>query len=98
MKFLSIGDQVRPGRYTVWTRFQNSVILFSTTRRALFIVAPALGDGPLNAVHPRPRESRLRHGPQLRRRPPLRLSLIHISTSPASSPAAFRASTCKKSS
>ena len=57
MKFLSIGDPVRPGRYTVWTRFQNSVILFSTTRRALFIVAPALGDGPLNAVHPRPAQA-----------------------------------------
>lgn len=39
MKFLSIGDQVRPGRYSVWGRFPNSVILFSADGRALFMVA-----------------------------------------------------------
>ena len=50
MKILSIGDRVRPGAYAVRTRFARSVLLFAEDGRALFVVNPAIGAGPLNLV------------------------------------------------
>ena len=50
MKILSIGDRVRPGVYVVRTRFARSVLLFADDGRALFVVNPAIGPGPLNLV------------------------------------------------
>lgn len=54
MKIYSQGDCLKPGRYTVHTRFERSVLLFNRTGRALFVVPPAIGPGPLNVVVARP--------------------------------------------
>lgn len=50
MQILSIGDRIRPGRYAVRTRFERSVLLLNGAGRALFVVAPSIGAGPLNLV------------------------------------------------
>jgi hypothetical protein len=50
MEIRSIGDRVRAGTYAVRARFARSVLLFSGTNRALFVVDPSIGAGPLNLV------------------------------------------------
>ena len=50
MRIRSIGDQVRPGVYAVRSRFSRSVLLLGEAGRALFVVDPTIGDGPLNVV------------------------------------------------
>ena len=50
MKILSMGDRIRPGAYAVRARFARSVLLLDGTNRALFVVTPAIGPGPLNLV------------------------------------------------
>ena len=50
MKIRSIGDRVRAGVYAVRTRFSRSVWLLDEAGRALFVVNPAIGPGPLNLV------------------------------------------------
>ncbi len=50
MKWLSIGDRVRPGMYAVNARFSRSVLLFDGSGRALFVVDRSIGAGPLNLV------------------------------------------------
>ena len=50
MKVLSRGDGVRAGRYAVRARFDRSVLLLGADDRALFVVDPSIGAGPLNLV------------------------------------------------
>ena len=50
MRILSSGDRIRPGVYAVRARFARSVLLLGANDRALFVVAPAIGAGPLNLV------------------------------------------------
>ena len=54
MNILSQGDCLQPGVYTVHTRFERSILLFNRAGRALFVVPPAIGPGPLNIVVARP--------------------------------------------
>ncbi len=50
MRILSIGDRVRPGRYTVHARYERSILLFDGKDRPLFVVDRSIGPGPLNLV------------------------------------------------
>jgi hypothetical protein len=50
MKILSMGDRIRPGGYAVRARFARSVLLLDEAHRALFVVDPSIGEGPLNLV------------------------------------------------
>lgn len=54
MKVWSIGDCVRPGRYTLRSRYSRSILLMGPARRLLFIVDRSIGPGPVNLVvsHP----------------------------------------------
>lgn len=54
MKVWSIGDCVRPGRYTLRTRYSRSILLMGPAHRLLFIVDRSIGPGPLNLVVSRP--------------------------------------------
>ena len=45
-----MGDRVRPGEYAVKARFARSVLLLDGAGRALFVVDPSIGAGPLNLV------------------------------------------------
>lgn len=54
MKVWSIGDCVRPGPYTLRTRYSRSILLMGPARRLLFIVDRSIGPGPLNLVVSRP--------------------------------------------
>lgn len=54
MKVWSIGDCVRPGRYTLRTRYSRSILLTGPAHRLLFIVDRSIGPGPLNLVVSRP--------------------------------------------
>lgn len=54
MKLLSIGDRIRPGSYAVQARYDRSVLLLGAGERALFVVDPSIGAGPLNLVVPNP--------------------------------------------
>ncbi|MGD9782783.1 MAG: DUF2877 domain-containing protein [Kiritimatiellia bacterium] len=55
MNALSIGDRVRPGTYAVRARFARSALLLGEADRALFVVDPTIGAGPLNLVVDAPR-------------------------------------------
>ena len=55
MNALSIGDRVRPGLYAVRARFARSALLLGEGDRALFVVDPSIGAGPLNLVVDAPR-------------------------------------------
>lgn len=50
MKFIVIGDCVRPGVYRVVARFEHSVLLQDGAGRAVFVVDRSIGPGPLNIV------------------------------------------------
>ncbi|MGD9613337.1 MAG: DUF2877 domain-containing protein [Kiritimatiellia bacterium] len=50
MRILSSGDRIRPGVYAVRARFARSVLLLGQNDRALFVVDPSIGAGPLNLV------------------------------------------------
>ena len=50
MKVLSRGDGIRAGTYAVRARFDRSVLLLGADDRALFVVDPSIGAGPLNLV------------------------------------------------
>lgn len=50
MKVLSRGDGLRAGTYAVRARFDRSVLLLGAGGRALFVVDPSIGAGPLNLV------------------------------------------------
>ena len=50
MKLLSMGDRIRPGNYAVQARYDRCVLLLGGGDRALFVVDPSIGAGPLNLV------------------------------------------------
>ncbi len=50
VKILSVGDWIRPGAYAVQARYARSMLLTDKARRALFVVDPSIGAGPLNLV------------------------------------------------
>lgn len=54
MNIVSIGDRIRPGSYAVQARYDRSVLLLGAGDRALFVVDPSIGAGPLNLVVPDP--------------------------------------------